>query len=63
MWYKDIIVISIIIIVIFKDGFSGLVVSMLAPGTRVRGFNPGRSLWIFSGVVKILKACLPSEGK
>ena len=26
---------------------SGLVVSMLASGTRVRGFKPGRSRWIF----------------
>jgi hypothetical protein len=26
---------------------SGLVVSMLASGTRVRVFNPGRSRWIF----------------
>ena len=25
------------------DGFGGLVVSMLASGTRVRGFKPGRS--------------------
>jgi hypothetical protein len=29
------------------DGFGGLVVSMLASGTRVRGFNPGGSRWIF----------------
>jgi hypothetical protein len=29
------------------DGFSGLVVSILATGTRVRGFKPGRSRWIF----------------
>ena len=28
-------------------GFGGLVVSMLASGTRVRGFEPGRSRWIF----------------
>jgi hypothetical protein len=25
----------------------GLEVSMLAPGTQVRGFKPGRSRWIF----------------
>ena len=25
-----------------EDGFGGLVVSMLASGTRVRGFKPGR---------------------
>ena len=25
------------------DGFGGLVVSMLASGTQVRGFKPGRS--------------------
>jgi hypothetical protein len=29
------------------DGFSGLVISMLASGSRVRGFKPGRSRWIF----------------
>jgi hypothetical protein len=29
------------------DGFGGLLVSMLASGTRVRGFNPGRIRWIF----------------
>ena len=29
------------------DGFGGLVVSILATGTRVRGFKPGRSRWIF----------------
>jgi hypothetical protein len=27
-----------------RSGFGGLVVSMLASGTRVRGFKPGRSL-------------------
>ena len=30
-----------------KDGFGGLVVSMLASGTQVCGFKPGRSRWIF----------------
>ena len=35
------------------DGFGGLVVSMLASGTQVREFKPGRSRWIFTGV-KIL---------
>ena len=29
------------------DGFGGLVVSMLASGTKVCGFKPGRSRWIF----------------
>ena len=29
------------------DGFGGLVVSMLASGTQVCGFKPGRSRWIF----------------
>ena len=28
-------------------GFGGLVVSMLASGTQVCGFKPGRSRWIF----------------
>jgi len=45
-----------------QDGFSGLVVSMLASGTRVRGFKPGRSHWIFRASEKS-SACLPSEGK
>jgi hypothetical protein len=31
-----------------QDGFGGLVDRMLASGSRVRGFKPGRSLWIFS---------------
>jgi hypothetical protein len=30
------------------DGFGGLVVSMLASGSRVRGFKPGRSSWNFN---------------
>ena len=42
-----------------KDGFGGLVVSMLASGTQVCGFNPSRSRWIFA-VVKILS--MPSSG-
>jgi hypothetical protein len=35
------------------DGFGGLVVSMLAFGSRVRGFKPGRSPWILL-YIKIL---------
>ena len=42
-----------------RDGFGGLVVSMLASGTQVRGLKPGRSRWIFTGV-KILSR--PSSG-
>jgi hypothetical protein len=42
-----------------EDGFGGLVASMLASGTQVRGFKPGRRLWIFT-VVKILS--MPSSG-
>ena len=41
------------------DDFGGLVVSMLASGTQVRGFKPGRSCWSFTGV-KILS--MPSSG-
>ena len=41
------------------DGFGGVVVSMLASSTQVRGFKPGRSRWIFTGV-KILS--IPSSG-
>jgi hypothetical protein len=33
-----------------NDSFGGLVVSMLASGSRVRGFEPDRSRWIFSNV-------------
>ena len=42
-----------------QDGFGGLVVSMLASGTQVCGFKPGRSRWIFTGV-KILS--MPTSG-
>jgi hypothetical protein len=35
------------------DGFSGLVVRMLASGSQVRGFKLGRSRWIFL-YIKIL---------
>jgi hypothetical protein len=42
---------------VMARGFGGLVVSMLASGTQVRGFKPGR---IFSGV-KILS--MPSFGR
>ena len=31
----------------WEDVFGGLVVSMLASGTQVCGFKPGRSRWIF----------------
>ena len=41
------------------DVFGGLVVSMLASGTQVCGFKPGRSRWIFTDV-KILS--MPSSG-
>jgi len=44
------------------DGFGGLVVSMLASGTRVRGLKLGRSRWIFRASEKS-SACLPSERK
>ena len=43
----------------WADGFGGLVISMLASGTQVCGFKPGRSRWIFTGV-KILR--MPSSG-
>ena len=44
---------------LLQDGFGGLVVSMLASGTQVCGFKPGRSRWIFT-VVKVLS--MPSSG-
>jgi hypothetical protein len=42
------------------DGFGGLVVRMLASGSRVRGFKPGRNRWIFL-YIKILS--MPSFGQ
>jgi hypothetical protein len=42
------------------DGFGGLVVSLPASGSRVRGFKPGRSRWIFLYKEKFLS--LPSSG-
>jgi len=47
---------------ILRYEVSGLAVSMLASGTRVRGFKPGRSRRIFRASEKS-SACLPSEGK
>ena len=49
-------------LVTYIDGFGGLVVSILATGTRVRLFKPGRSRWIFRASGKS-SVCLPSEGK
>jgi hypothetical protein len=45
---------------LYKDGFDGLVVSMLASGTQGRGLKPGRGRWIFADV-KILS--MPSFGR
>ena len=47
---------------LWGDGFGGLVVSILATGTRVHGFKPERSRWIFRASGKS-SVCLPSEGK
>jgi hypothetical protein len=41
------------------DGFGGLVVHMLASGSRDRGFKPSRSRWILL-YIKILS--MPSFG-
>jgi hypothetical protein len=49
-----------IFIVVRIDGFGGLVVRMLTSGSRVRGFKPGRSSWIFL-YIKILS--MPSFGE
>ena len=46
---------------LWLDGFGGLVVSMLASGTQVYGFKPGRSRWIFRTWKS--SVCLPPEGK
>jgi hypothetical protein len=43
-----------------EDGFGGLVVNMLASGSRVRGFELDRSRWIFFRCEKILS--MPSFG-
>jgi hypothetical protein len=37
------------IFVITNVALDGLVVSVLASGPKVRGFNPGRGRWIFKG--------------
>ena len=47
---------------IFVDVIGGLVVSILATGTRVHRFKPGRRRWIFRAF-GISSVCLPSEGK
>jgi hypothetical protein len=44
-----------------ESEFGVLVVSILASGTLVRGFKPGRSRRIFRA--KKSSACLPLEGK
>jgi hypothetical protein len=46
--------------IIYRSGFGGLGVSVLASGTQVRGFKPGRSRRIFKGG-KILST--PSFGR
>jgi hypothetical protein len=33
-----------LVVTCMDDGFGGLVVSILATGTRVRGFKPGRKI-------------------
>jgi hypothetical protein len=42
------------------DGFGGLVVSILATGTRVRGFKPGRRRWIFRASEKSSVSHVPA---
>jgi hypothetical protein len=37
------------VITYFSVVLGGLVVSMLATGPKVRGFDPGRGRWIFKG--------------
>jgi hypothetical protein len=39
----------------------GVVVSVLATGPKVRGFNPGRGRWILRVIKSVAR--LPSEGK
>jgi hypothetical protein len=34
---------------LFKVALGGLVVSVLATGSKVRGFDPDRGRWIFKG--------------
>ena len=59
VWHVDKYKITFKLVINWTDGFGGLVVSMLASGTQVYGFKPGRSHWIFTGV-KILS--MPSSG-
>ena len=60
-WLLDIKCLFLLSLQLFsEDGFGGLVVSILASGTQVRGFKPGRSSWIFR--TEKSSACLPPEG-
>jgi hypothetical protein len=59
-----IIVNSIVNVITIVKGvdLGGLVVSVLATGPKVRGFDPDRGRWIFKGDKKS-GTPLPSEGK
>ena len=53
MLYIDCFIYYYVSVLIQRDGFGGLVLSMLASGTQVRGYKHVRNRWIFTGV-KIL---------
>jgi hypothetical protein len=53
----------LIIYVSTQSGFGGLGLSVLAFGTQVREFNPGRSQRIFKGEKILSFTSPPSEGK
>jgi len=53
--------VTLCVIILQACGFGGLEMSVLAFGTQVRGFKPGRSRRIFRA--KKSSARLPSEGK
>jgi ABC-type Mn2+/Zn2+ transport system permease subunit len=54
--------VCVCVVTCIRDDFGGLVVSIPATGTRVRGFKPGRIRWIFRASKKS-SVCLPSEEK
>jgi hypothetical protein len=48
---------------VIVSGFGGLKVSMLASGTHVRGFKPGRSRRIFQGEKILITPSFGGEAK
>jgi uncharacterized protein HemY len=42
-----VVVVVIVVVMVVVVALGGIVVSVLATGPKVRGFNPGRGRWIF----------------